>query len=40
MRFVIDAQNAIGILGLAFCAGLGWATGCWLANKLLSLLNK
>lgn len=39
MRFVIDSQNFIGILGIAFGAGIGWAAGSWLAQRILSRLN-
>ena len=38
MRFVADANNLIGILGLAFAAGFGWTVGCWLASRILAAL--
>ena len=38
MRFVLDAQNFLGIVGMAFGAGLGWAAGTWLMHRLLSAI--
>jgi hypothetical protein len=38
MRFVIDANNFIGIAGLSLGAGLGWAAGSWLAHRILSVI--
>lgn len=40
MRFVIDANNAIGAVGLAFCLGIGWTAGCWLTKKLLAIIDR
>lgn len=38
MRFVIDANNFLGIAGIAFGAGIGWTAGCWLASRILAAL--
>jgi hypothetical protein len=38
MRFVVDANNFVGMLGLGFAAGLGWTAGAWLAGRILSVL--
>jgi hypothetical protein len=38
IRFAIDAQNAIGAIGIAFCLAIGWSAGGWLMGKLLSRL--
>lgn len=39
MRFVIDTNNALGMGGLALCAGLGWTLGCRLMSRILGALN-
>jgi hypothetical protein len=39
LRFVIDVQNAVGIAGLAFCAGLAWDIGRSIGQRLLKLLH-
>lgn len=38
MRFVIDANNAIGLGGCAIVAGFGWSAGCWLWSKFTQAL--
>lgn len=38
MRFIIDAQNFMGMLGLSLAAGLGYGLGRWLIDRLTSLM--
>jgi hypothetical protein len=38
MRFVLSVDQAIAATVLAFCLGIGWTLGTWLAGKLLSLI--
>lgn len=37
-RIILDTQQALGVTGLAFCAGVGWHLSGWLLNRLLSKL--
>lgn len=38
MRFVIDTNNAIGVAGIAFFAGMGWGLGMWVMGRILSVI--
>lgn len=38
IRFSLDVQNLLAAGVTAFALAVGWQLGCWVTNKLLSLL--
>ena len=38
MRFILSVDQSLAALVLAFCLGIGWTLGCWIAQRVLALL--